>query len=254
MTLNSVRRIALSGRFCGVSAHHPQHLSAGGLRIAAAYSSATIPLSSSSSGGSFSPSSSSSKVRRDGSRLVTPGRLGPVRSFGITDTLANFAMKTVESSKGTTDLLASCCIVSYRIVSHGDLPTLLSCLILYVYVCCAGKQFEKMVEHMAASPTWTLRSWKQIMEQQLSSWLMYIPGMSSTASAQELTKMKCAGLHSCIHIHTYSTYFDFLKIQIHLLWGVSHFCVRRCLSLSISLCVSLCVSVSVYLSVCDGAI
>ena len=133
MTLNSVRRIALSGRFCGVSAHHPQHLSAGGLRIAAAYSSATIPLSSSSSGGSFSPSSSSSKVRRDGSRLVTPGRLGPVRSFGITDTLANFAMKTVESSKGTTDLLASCCIVSYRI-AWGPSDTLVLSYLVCVCV------------------------------------------------------------------------------------------------------------------------
>lgn len=134
MTLNSVRRIALSGRFCGVSAHHPQHLSAGGLRIAAAYSSATIPLSSSSSGGSFSPSSSSSKVRRDGSRLVTPGRLGPVRSFGITDTLANFAMKTVESSKGTTDLLASCCIVSYRMETFRH-----SCLVLSCICMCAAQ-------------------------------------------------------------------------------------------------------------------
>ena len=61
---------------------------------------------------------------------------------------------------------------------------------LYHAVPYTGKQFEKMVEHMASTPIWSLRSWKQVMESQLSSWLMYIPGMKSTANAQELTKMK----------------------------------------------------------------
>jgi signal recognition particle GTPase len=37
-----------------------------------------------------------------------------------------------------------------------------------------------MIENMAKSETWTLRTWKSTIETQLSSWMMYVPGMSSS--------------------------------------------------------------------------
>jgi hypothetical protein len=41
------------------------------------------------------------------------------------------------------------------------------------------KQFMKMIELMVNQPKWTLRLWKGTMDEQLNSWLMYIPGMVS---------------------------------------------------------------------------
>lgn len=54
----------------------------------------------------------------------------------------------------------------------------------------AEKQFSKMLELMISSPTWTLKPWKQVMETQLSSWTMYIPGVSSAPEVKEITKLK----------------------------------------------------------------
>ena len=45
-------------------------------------------------------------ARNDGRRAGAQGRLGSVRRFGITDTLTNFAMKTMESSKGRNYLFS----------------------------------------------------------------------------------------------------------------------------------------------------
>lgn len=52
------------------------------------------------------------------------------------------------------------------------------------------KNFQKMMDSMLANPDWTLRPWKQIMEDQLSSWLMYIPGMSNSKDVAELKGLK----------------------------------------------------------------
>lgn len=40
-------------------------------------------------------------------------------------------------------------------------------------------QFMKMIDLMCNSPKWTLRMWKSTMDEQLNSWLMYVPGMVS---------------------------------------------------------------------------
>lgn len=34
-----------------------------------------------------------------------------------------------------------------------------------------------MLDHMLATPNWSLRPWKATLETQLSSWKMYIPGV-----------------------------------------------------------------------------
>lgn len=74
------------------------------------------------------------------------------RSFGITDTISDFATSKVEGSK--------------------------------------EKHFEKMVESMLSIPNWTLRPWKQTMEGQLSSWFMYIPGMSGSKEVKQIKQFK----------------------------------------------------------------
>jgi hypothetical protein len=38
-------------------------------------------------------------------------------------------------------------------------------------------QFTKMTDLMVNSPKWTLQLWKSTMDDQLKSWVMYIPGM-----------------------------------------------------------------------------
>ncbi len=35
----------------------------------------------------------------------------------------------------------------------------------------------KMIELMVTQPKWTLKLWKSTMDEQLNSWMMYIPGM-----------------------------------------------------------------------------
>ena len=47
-----------------------------------------------------------------------------------------------------------------------------------------------MVDTMLAHPNWTFRPWKQIMEEQLNGWMMYIPGMSSSQDVKEMKGMK----------------------------------------------------------------
>ena len=107
MALNSVRRIVLSNSISGMSAH-PQHslFSATSLRIAEYSSFSFTSAGSSSCSSSPSSSSSSHMARNDGRRAGAQGRLGSVRRFGITDTLTNFAMKTMESSKGRNYLFS----------------------------------------------------------------------------------------------------------------------------------------------------
>ena len=52
------------------------------------------------------------------------------------------------------------------------------------------KQFEKMVQTMIDNPKWTLRQWKTLLDDQLSSWMMYIPGMSAADEMQQVKRFK----------------------------------------------------------------
>ena len=52
------------------------------------------------------------------------------------------------------------------------------------------KQFKNMLEEMSRSEKWTLRSWKQTIEKQLSSWMLYIPGMSNTNEVKSIQNFK----------------------------------------------------------------
>lgn len=47
-----------------------------------------------------------------------------------------------------------------------------------------------MIEVMAAAPAWTLRQWKTMLEEQLGSWMTYIPGMSSSNEVIQVKKFK----------------------------------------------------------------
>jgi len=43
---------------------------------------------------------------------------------------------------------------------------------------------------MLESKKWTFRPWKQVLETQLGSWMLYIPGMSNTSEVKEIKKLK----------------------------------------------------------------
>lgn len=47
-----------------------------------------------------------------------------------------------------------------------------------------------MMDLMVTNQKWTLRPWKEVMEDQLKSWLLYIPGMSSSKEVDELKGLK----------------------------------------------------------------
>jgi hypothetical protein len=47
-----------------------------------------------------------------------------------------------------------------------------------------------MVQLMVATPNWTLKSWKVLLEKQLDSWMMYIPGMSSSSEVKTVKQFK----------------------------------------------------------------
>lgn len=49
------------------------------------------------------------------------------------------------------------------------------------------KQFQQMLEVLTTNEDWSLRSWKLAIEKQLSSWLLYIPGLNN---ANEISKVK----------------------------------------------------------------
>lgn len=51
-------------------------------------------------------------------------------------------------------------------------------------------QFGKMVESMSAADSWTYRNWKGLLEDQLSSWMMYIPGVSGSKDAAAVKEVK----------------------------------------------------------------
>jgi len=52
------------------------------------------------------------------------------------------------------------------------------------------EKFAEMLQKMASTPKWTFRPWRETMESQLTSWTMYLPGVGSSAEAQELKGFK----------------------------------------------------------------
>jgi hypothetical protein len=48
------------------------------------------------------------------------------------------------------------------------------------------KQFREMMELMTTVPKWSLKSWKVSMDSQLNSWMMYVPGVSSSDEVKEI--------------------------------------------------------------------
>lgn len=59
-----------------------------------------------------------------------------------------------------------------------------------------------MVETMVSTPTWTLRNFKKGMDDQLESWLMYVPGVSSSSEIQDMKKLR-GSVAYYLHIWTY---------------------------------------------------
>jgi signal recognition particle GTPase len=77
----------------------------------------------------------------------------------------------------------------------------------FAFLVVVDKQFAEMIQLMTTHKEWTLRPWKKVMEEQLSSWLMYIPGMSTSKEAKDMKGMKGSGKAS---------YFIFTLIAINL--------------------------------------
>ena len=48
------------------------------------------------------------------------------------------------------------------------------------------KQFKEMMDLMTNAPKWSLKSWKVTMDNQLNSWMMYVPGVSSSEEVKEI--------------------------------------------------------------------
>ena len=75
-----------------------------------------------------------------------------IRQFGITDTIWGFANDKVEETK--------------------------------------QKQFKTMIQLMTSEHEFSLRQYKETLEKQLSSWMMYIPGLGKSADSQQLKQFK----------------------------------------------------------------
>lgn len=73
-----------------------------------------------------------------------------VRCFGITDTVTQFATDKLMGNK--------------------------------------EKKFMDMLDLMISKPKWTLRDWKQTLDDQLNSWTMYLPGMKAQAKDMQSCK------------------------------------------------------------------
>ena len=111
------------------------------------------------------------------------------RSLSITDSISNFAQKKIENNKSkwtaTIEFLYLICFYIEMII-----------LLMYIFfdtiiLIFEGQQFGKMIESMASTPNWTLRSWKSTIESQLNSWVMrFIPGMTSSNEGKEISKFK----------------------------------------------------------------
>lgn len=48
------------------------------------------------------------------------------------------------------------------------------------------QQFGALLDAMSKANTWSLLDWKTTMDQQLSSWMTYIPGVSNSPQMKDL--------------------------------------------------------------------
>lgn len=101
----------------------------------------------------------------------------PCQNF-ITDAISDFTAKKAEEKRGI------------------NVTALFPLNFLIVFL---EKQFEEMLKSMLSEKKWTLRPWKNAMEQQLNSWMMYIPG---TSNSKEVKDMK--GMKGCISTTIFS--------------------------------------------------
>lgn len=47
-----------------------------------------------------------------------------------------------------------------------------------------------MLEVMLSGEKWSLRPWKKTIDDQLNSWIMYVPGMKDSHETKELSAFK----------------------------------------------------------------
>lgn len=108
---------------------------------------------------------------------VAQHHVGSVRTFSIIgDTFTKMATNKMESDKG----------IKIGIIIYFE-------LLLSVCVCwrlLIDKRFASMLETMLSGEKWSLRPWKKTLEDQLSSWLMYVPGMKDSSETKELNAYK----------------------------------------------------------------
>lgn len=43
---------------------------------------------------------------------------------------------------------------------------------------------------MASTPNWTLRPWKATIDEQMSSWMMYLPGVKNSNETKDIKTCK----------------------------------------------------------------
>ena len=61
------------------------------------------------------------------------------------------------------------------------------------------KQFTEMISLMTSVNQWSLRNWRDSIDKQLNSWMMYIPGLSSSGDVEKVKQFK--GLFSSIKFY-----------------------------------------------------
>lgn len=52
------------------------------------------------------------------------------------------------------------------------------------------KRFSSMLATMLSGEKWSLRPWKKTIDDQLGSWIMYVPGMKDSTETKELNSFK----------------------------------------------------------------
>lgn len=61
-----------------------------------------------------------------------------------------------------------------------------------------------MLQSMLAKSKWTLRDWKGTLDDQLNSWMMYMPGTKDSAQAKDMKVFK--GILLPLYTHCYYVY------------------------------------------------
>lgn len=88
--------------------------------------------------------------------LLSPSQRGAVRGLAISDTLFGMAKSAVA---GAVDKNKE-------------------------------KQWEVLLSSMTSGNKWTLREWRRIIDSQMNSWTMYVPGVGSSHEVKDLKSFK----------------------------------------------------------------